>query len=468
MQKFDYDVLVLGSGPGGYVAAIKASQLGLKVAIVEKANLGGVCLNWGCIPTKALLRTAEILDYIKNAEEFGITCKSYEVNFEKVIARSREIANKLSGGISHLLKKCDVSVINGHGKFINKNCLEVKQEEKTQKITAKNIIIATGARPKFLKGLSPEDSKMIMGYKQALMPEKMPKNLLVIGSGAIGVEFASFYNSLGAKVTIVEVSDRIMIHEDKEVSEFVKKSFEKQGIRVLTSAVIKNFTIRQNDIEFEIKSGEKINKEAFDSVISAVGVCANIEEIGLENTNVKISEQKYIMTNSFLETNEKGVYAIGDVVSPPWLAHKASREGMICAEVIAGETSEPINPLNIPGCTYCHPQVASVGLTQEKAEAQYGKDKIRVGNFPLFANGKALALGDGAGFIKTIFHEKTGELLGAHMVGPEVTEMIFGLVLAKQLESTELDLMRTIFPHPTISEAIHESVLSAFSKGVHI
>jgi dihydrolipoamide dehydrogenase len=307
-----------------------------------------------------------------------------------------------------------------------------------------------------------------MGYKQALMPEKMPKNLLVIGSGAIGVEFASFYNSLGAKVTIVEVSDRIMIHEDKEVSEFVKKSFEKQGIRVLTSAVIKNFTIRQNDIEFEIKSGEKINKEAFDSVISAVGVCANIEEIGLENTNVKISEQKYIMTNSFLETNEKGVYAIGDVVSPPWLAHKASREGMICAEVIAGETSEPINPLNIPGCTYCHPQVASVGLTQEKAEAQYGKDKIRVGNFPLFANGKALALGDGAGFIKTIFHEKTGELLGAHMVGPEVTEMIFGLVLAKQLESTELDLMRTIFPHPTISEAIHESVLSAFSKGVHI
>ena len=468
MQKFDYDVLVLGSGPGGYVAAIKASQLGLKVAIVEKGNLGGVCLNWGCIPTKALLRTAEILDYIKNAEEFGIICNNYEVNFEKVIARSREIANKLSGGISHLLKKCDVSVINGHGKFINKNCLEVKQEEKTHKITAKNIIIATGARPKFLKGLSPEDSKMIMGYKQALMPEKMPKNLLVIGSGAIGVEFASFYNSLGAKVTIVEVSDRIMIHEDKEVSEFVKKSFEKQGIVVLTSAVIKNFTIRQNDIEFEIKSGEKITKEGFDSVISAVGVCANIEEIGLENTNVKISEQKYIMTNSFLETNEKGVYAIGDVVSPPWLAHKASREGVICAEVIAGGESEPINPLNIPGCTYCHPQVASVGLTQEKAEAQYGKDKIRVGNFPLLANGKALALGDGAGFIKTIFHEKTGELLGAHMVGPEVTEMIFGLVLAKQLESTEIDLMRTIFPHPTISEAIHESVLSAFGKGIHI
>ena len=469
MQKFDYDVLVLGAGPGGYVAGIRASQLGLKTAVIEKENLGGVCLNWGCIPTKALLRTAEILHYIKNAEEFGITCRGYKIDFEKIISRSRKVANKLSSGVSHLLKKSNVQVINGHGRFVNKNCIEVIKGKKSSQITAKNIIIATGAKPKFLNGLSPKDSKVIMGYREALIPQKLPKNLLIIGSGAIGVEFASFYNALGSKITILEISDRILRSEDKEVAEFVQKSFEKQGIRVLTSAEIKLFSIQKNNtISFEINSKTEGIKESFDSIISAVGVSANIEDIGLENTNIKISDRKYIETNEFLETEEKGVYAIGDVVAPPWLAHKASKEAVICTEVIAGKKPKPINTLNIPGCTYCCPQIASIGLTQEKAESKYGKEEIRVGSFPLLANGKALALGESDGFIKTIFHKKTGELLGTHMVGAEVTEMIFGLALTKQLEGNELDLINTVFPHPTISEAIHESVLTAVGRGLHI
>ena len=469
MQKFDYDVLVLGAGPGGYVAGIRASQLGLKTAVIEKENLGGVCLNWGCIPTKALLRSAEILHYIKNAEEFGITCRGYKIDFEKIISRSRKVANKLLSGVSHLLKKSNVQVINGHGKFVNKNCIEVIKGKESSQIIAKNIIIATGAKPKFLDGLSPKDSKVIMGYREALIPQKLPKNLLIIGSGAVGVEFASFYNALGSKITILEISDRILRSEDKEVAEFVQKSFEKQGIRVLTSAEIKLFSIQKNNtISFEINSKTEGIKESFDSIISAVGVSANIEDIGLENTNVKISDRKYIETNEFLETEEKGVYAIGDVVAPPWLAHKASKEAVICTEVIAGKKPKPINTLNIPGCTYCYPQIASIGLTQEKAEFKYGKEKIRVGSFPLFANGKALALGESDGFIKTIFHKKTGELLGTHMVGAEVTEMIFGLALTKQLEGNELDLINTVFPHPTISEAIYESALTAVGRGLHI
>ncbi len=469
MQKFDYDVLVLGAGPGGYVAGIRASQLGLKTAVIEKENLGGVCLNWGCIPTKALLRSAEILHYIKNAEEFGITCRGYKIDFEKIISRSRKVANKLSSGVSHLLKKSNVQVINGHGRFVNKNCIEVIKGKESSQITAKNIIIATGAKPKFLDGLSPKDSKVIMGYREALIPQKLPKNLLIIGSGAVGVEFASFYNALGSKITILEISDRILRSEDKEVAEFVQKSFEKQGIRVLTSAEIKLFSIQKNNtISFEINSKTEGTKESFDSIISAVGVSVNIEDIGLENTNVKISDRKHIETNEFLETEEKGVYAIGDVVAPPWLAHKASKEAVICTEVIAGKKPKPINTLNIPSCTYCYPQIASIGLTQEKAESKYGKEEIRVGSFPLLANGKALALGESDGFIKTIFHKKTGELLGTHMVGAEVTEMIFGLALTKQLEGNELDLINTVFPHPTISEAIHESVLIAVGRGLHI
>lgn len=468
MQDFEYDVLVLGSGPGGYVTAIRASQLGLKTAIIEKESLGGICLNWGCIPTKALLRTTEILHYIKNSEEFGIKCEGYKVDFKKVIARSREVSNKLSNGIKHLLDKNKISIIEGYGKFLDKNCIEVTKDSKSFKVTGKNIIIATGAKAKFLKGLSPEDSEMIMGYRQALMPSKLPKKLLVIGSGAIGVEFASFYNAMGSDVTILEVADRILINEDKEISEFAQKSFENQGIKILTSAEIKKFSINKSDINFEIKSKSKDISASYDAVISAVGVSANIEDIGLEKINVNISDKKYIITDEYLRTNEKNIYAIGDVVAPPWLAHKASHEGVLSAEVIAGKKPKSINSLNIPGCTYCHPQIASVGLTQIRAEGEFGKDNINVGNFPLMANGKALALGDTNGFIKTIFHKKTGELLGAHMIGPEVTEIIYGLVLTKQLEGTELDLMNTIFPHPTISEAIHESVLNAFGKSIHI
>ena len=468
MQNFEYDVVILGSGPGGYVAAIKASQLGLKTAIIEKEKLGGVCLNWGCIPTKALLRTAEILSYIKNAEEFGIKCEGFKVDFDKVIKRSRDVANKLSSGINHLLNKNKISIIEGYGRFLNKNCIEITKANKSTKVTAKNIIIATGAKAKFLKGLSPEDSEMIMGYRQALMPSKLPKKLLVIGSGAIGVEFASFYNAMGSDVTILEIADRILINEDSEISEFAQKSFEKEGIQILTSAKINKFSIKKERIAFEITSKNKNFSDSFDAVISAVGVSANIEDIGLEKINVKISDKKYILTDQSLLTNESNIYAIGDVVAPPWLAHKASHEGVLAAEYIAGKNPKPINHLNIPGCTYCHPQIASVGLTQEKAESEYGKDTVNVGNFPLIANGKALALGDTNGFIKTIFHKKTGELLGAHMIGPEVTEMIYGLVLTKQLEGTELDLMSTIFPHPTISEAIHESVLNAFGRSIHI
>ena len=469
MQKFEYDILVLGAGPGGYVAAIRASQLGLKTAVIEKENLGGVCLNWGCIPTKALLHTAEILHYIKNAEEFGITCKGYKIDFDKVISRSREVSNKLSSGISHLLKKAKVAIISGYGRFVNKNCIEVTQGKNSSQITAKNIIIATGAKPKFLNGLSPNDSKAVMGYKEALMPKKLPKNLLIIGSGAIGVEFASFYHAMGSKVTIIEILDRIVANEDKEVSTLVRQSFEKQGIRVLTSAKIKKFSMQKNDtVYFEIESKAGVIKESFDGVISAIGISANIENIGLENIGVKISDQKYIETNEFLETHEQGVYAIGDVVAPPWLAHKASKEGVICAEVIAGQNPKPVNPLNIPSCTYCYPQIASIGLTQEKAESKYGKEEIRVGNFPMLANGKALAIGKSDGFVKTIFHKKTGELLGTHMVGAEVTEMIFGLAITKQLEGTELDIISTIFPHPTVSETIHESVLAAVARELHI
>ena len=468
MQNFEYDVVVLGSGPGGYVAAIKASQLGLKTAIIEKESLGGICLNWGCIPTKALLRSAEILHSIKNAEEFGIKCESFKVDFDRVIKRSREVASKLSSGINHLLSKNKISIIEGYGKLVNKNCIEVSKKNKSTKVTAKNIIIATGAKPKFLKGLTPNDSEMIMGYKEALIPKKLPKKILVIGSGAIGVEFASFYNTLGSKVTVLEITDRILINEDKEISEFAHKSFEKQGIKILTSAKINKFNIKKESIDFEITSKSKDHNDSFDAVISAIGVSANVEEIGLDKVNVKISDKQYIATNEYLQTNEKNIYAIGDVVAPPWLAHKASHEGILAVEVIAGKTPKPINHLNIPGCTYCHPQIASVGLTQEKAENEYGKENINTGNFPLIANGKALALGDTNGFIKTIFHKKTGEFLGAHMIGPEVTEMIYGLVLAKQLEGTELDLMNTIFPHPTISESIHESVLNAFGKSIHI
>ena len=468
MENYDYDVIVLGSGPGGYVAAIKASQLGCKTAIIEKENLGGTCLNWGCIPTKSLLRTAEILTYIKNSEEFGIKCKHYEVDFLRVIDRSRTITKKLLKGIQHLLEKNKVTIIKGFGRFLNKNCLAVQQDNEDITVTAKYIIIATGAKAKFLDGLSPQNSKLIMGYKEALKPNKLPRKLLIIGSGPIGVEFASFYNTLGTKVTIIENADRILINEDKEISSFAQKCFKEQGIEVITSAIIKHYDINKHDIHFQIQSGLHNIDSTFDAVISSVGVTPNIKNIGLENINIKISDKQYIIVDDYLKTNEQNIYAIGDVIEPPWLAHKASHEGILCSKNIVMKNNDPINRLNIPGCTYCYPQIASVGLTQDKAEVLYGKKNINIGKFPLNANSKALILGDTNGFIKTVFHNKTGELLGAHTIGPEVTEMIYGFVLTKHLEGTELDLMSVIFPHPSLSEAIYESVLNAFDKSIHI
>ena len=468
MQNFKYDVVVLGAGPGGYVAAIRAAQLGLKTAIIEKEKLGGICLNWGCIPTKALLRTAEILNNIKKSNDFGIKIKGYEIDFSRIINRSREISSKLSNGIKYLLNNNKVEVIKGHGRFESKNSIKVIQNSESIYINAKNFIIATGARPKFIKGLSPQDSPIIMGYKEALMPEKLPKKTLIIGGGAIGVEFASFYNALGSKVTLIEVADRILVNEDKEVSEFSRQSLEKQGIKIFTSARIINFSIYDNNIKFDIESSNFIHTDSYDNVISAIGIISNIEDIGLENINIKVTNGDRIAVEDDLRTSVDNIYAIGDVTSAPWLAHKASHEGVIASENIKGYKTHKIDLNNIPGCIYSHPQIASVGLTENKAEIQYGKHNIAVGKFPLSASGKALALGESEGFVKTIFCKKTGELLGAHMIGPEVTEMIHSLVLIKVLEGTELDLMKVMFPHPTISEAIHESVLNAFQRAIHI
>ncbi|MFQ3307196.1 MAG: dihydrolipoamide dehydrogenase [Candidatus Midichloriaceae bacterium] len=468
MSQYDYDLVILGSGPGGYVAAIKAAQNGLKVAVIEKEKLGGVCLNWGCIPTKALLRSSEIIEYFKRADEFGIDCKDFKINFEKIIKRSRNVAEQLSKGIDHLLNKNDVKIIYGFGEFVDSNSIKVTNTKDSQKITSKNFIIATGAKPKFLKDLSPKDNQCIMGYREALIPKNLPKNLLIIGSGAIGIEFASFYNNLGSNVTIIEISDRILVNEDKETSEFLKKSLEKQGIEILTNAKIDNFTSSKNGMDFTISTSKKKLNKSYDNIISAIGISANIENIGLENTNIQLSEKMYIKTNDQMETDQKGIFAIGDVVAPPCLAHKASKEADICINAILGKETKKLNIDNIPSCVYCHPQVASIGLTEEKAKQNFSEENIRIGKFPLIGNGKAIALGDTDGFVKVIFHKITGELLGAHMVGPEVTEMIFGLTLVKNLEGTELDILESIFPHPTISESIHEAVLSAVNKSLHI
>ena len=468
MNNCEYDVIVLGSGPGGYIAAIRASQLGLKTAIIEKENLGGICLNWGCIPTKSLLHTTEILHSMKHSHELGIQYTGVSIDINKIVSRSREVSSKLSDGIKYLLSKNKISILKGHGRFVNKNCIEVSQCNNSIKVTGKNIIIATGARAKFLKGLSPQDSDIIMGYRQALTPNTIPKKLLIIGSGAIGIEFASFYHALGTDVTIVEIANRILMNEDEEISKFAEESFRQQGIKILTCATIQNFVTKEKQIHFSIKTKSTEINASFDAVISAIGVTANIEDIGLEKTKVTISDKGHIMTDQYMQTNEEQIFAIGDVVAPPWVAHKASHEGVLVAEFIAGNHPQIINHLNIPACTYSYPQIASVGLTQTKAENEYGKHGIKVGNFPLNANSKAVILNHTKGFIKTIFHHKTGELLGAHMIGAEVTELIYGLVLSKQLEATEIDLMNIIFPHPTISEAIHESVLNAYDKSIHI
>ena len=467
-QKTEFDVIVIGGGPGGYVAAIRASQLGMSAAVVEREHLGGICLNWGCIPTKALLRAAEIKHNIEHAADFGIEVSgNVTVNLKKVVKRSRGVAARLSSGVGHLLKKNKVTVFNGTAKLAGKSganwVLSVTGKSEVR-LTGKHIIIATGARARALPGIEPNGSSIVT-YKDAMVPEKMPKSLIVVGSGAIGVEFASFYQDMGVEVTIVEYLDRILNAEDEEISALAQKSFEKRGIKILTSAKLLGLTETSQGITADIESSGAKQQLVADRVIMAVGIVGNSENIGLEGTKVKL-DRGHIVTDRYGATGEAGLYAIGDVTGAPWLAHKASHEGIICIEKIAGmKHVHPIEDNSVPGCTYCRPQVASVGLTETKAK-QAGYE-IKVGKFPFLANGKAIALGDDEGLIKTIFDAKTGALLGAHMIGPEVTELIQGYVVARTLETTEAELMHTIFPHPTLSEAMHESVLDAYDRAIH-
>ncbi|KIE05976.1 Dihydrolipoyl dehydrogenase [Candidatus Jidaibacter acanthamoeba] len=462
----NFDIVVIGGGPGGYVAAIRAAQLGLKTALVERKHLGGICLNWGCIPTKALLKSAEVYHLVQHAEEFGIKVKGISFDFEKIIARSRATAEKLSSGIKHLLKKNKVEVFEGHGKVTKSKTVLIENEgKKVNEINAKHIIIATGARARVLPGIEP-DGEHIWSYKEAMTPKNLPKSLIIIGSGAIGIEFASFYNMFGVEVTVLERSPHILPHEDYEISQLAHKAFEKRGMKLITNAHVNKVTKKKVGIEISYEADGKIKTLEADRIISAVGIVANVENIGLENTKVQL-DRGFIKTNPYLETDEPGIYAIGDVTSPPWLAHKASHEGIICVEKIAGlKDIHPLKLENIPGCTYCYPQIASIGLTEEKAKEK-GLE-IKVGRFPYFGNGKAMAIGETEGLIKTIFCAKTGELIGAHMVGAEVTEMIQGFGLVKNMEGTELDIMHTIFAHPTLSEMMHESTLNAFSRSIHI
>ena len=461
----DYDLIVLGSGPGGYVAAIRAAQLGLKVAIVERENLGGICLNWGCIPTKALLRSAEIFHYMQHAGDYGLIAANISADIDAVVKRSRGVAKQLNQGVTHLMKKNKITVHMGDGKLLAANKLSVTRDDKTEELTAKNIIVATGARARDLP-FAPADGKRIWTYRHAMVPPEMPKKLLVIGSGAIGIEFASFYNDMGAEVTVVEMLDRIVPVEDADVSAFLEKSLTKQGMKIMTSAGVESLKATATGVSASIKGKDgKVMPSDFTHCIVAIGIVPNTENIGLEALGVEM-DRGFLKTDSNCRTNVPGLWAIGDITAPPWLAHKASHEGVIAAETIAGGHPHAMDPLNIPGCTYCHPQVASVGLTEAKAkEAGY---EVKVGNFPFMGNGKAIALGEADGFIKTVFDAKTGELLGAHMVGAEVTELIQGYTIGKTAELVEADFMHTVFPHPTLSEMMHESVLGAYGKMLHM
>jgi len=467
MAKNSFDLVVVGGGPGGYVAAIRAAQLGMRVALVEREHLGGICLNWGCIPTKALLRSAEVMHLMKNAAEFGLSADNISFDAAAIVKRSRGVAGKLSKGVGHLLKKNKVQVFDGEARLAGKGKLQVAKDGKdTDEISAKHIILATGARARDLPDLK-ADGKIIWSYKEAMVPESMPKSILVIGSGAIGIEFASFYREMGSEVTVVEVVDRILPAEDAEIAQFAHKAFEKQGMKLMTGAKVKGVTTSKTGAKVEVEDakGKALTIEV-ERVILAVGITGNVENIGLEDTKVKV-DRGHVVVNEWLETGEPDVYAIGDLVGPPWLAHKASHEGVICVEKIAGlEHVEPLIATNIPGCTYCRPQIASIGLSEEKAKA--AGYELKVGRFPFIGNGKAIALGDDQGLVKTIFDAKTGELLGAHMVGAEVTELIQGYAVAKTLETTETELMHTVFPHPTLSEMMHEAVLAAYDRAIHI
>jgi dihydrolipoamide dehydrogenase len=460
-----FDLVVVGGGPGGYVAAIRAAQLKMKVAVVEREHLGGICLNWGCIPTKALLRASEINHLLHSLDQYGFAADNIRYDFAKVVKRSRQVAGRLSAGVKGLLKKNKVTVFDGHGKLAGKGKLSVtKNNQPVAEIEAKHIILATGSRARVLPGMEP-DGKLIWSYREALAPDIMPKKLVVIGSGAIGSEFASFFLNMGAEVTLVEAMDRILPVEDVEISTFVRKAFEKQKMKVLTGAKVQGVRKNGDSITTIIEVDGKVQEIVADRLISAVGIVGNVENIGLEGTKVKV-ERTHVVTDEYGRTGEDGVYAIGDLTGAPWLAHKASHEGIIVVEAIAGQHPHGMDVSNIPGCTYCRPQVASVGMTEARAK-EAGHD-VKVGRFPFIGNGKAIALGEAEGFVKTVFDAKTGALLGAHMVGPEVTEMIQGYTVARTLETTEAELMHTVFPHPTVSEAMHESVLDAFGRVIHI
>ena len=466
-----FDLIVVGTGPGGYVAAIRASQLGLKTAVVERDALGGVCLNWGCIPTKALLRSAEVYHQMKNASAYGLKVEGVSFDLEAVVKRSRQIAGQLSGGVKHLMKKNKITVIEGEGRIAKGGAApKVIVKGKDGKDTAyepSNVLLATGARARTVPqaGLEP-DGKFIWTAKEAMTPDIMPKKLLVIGSGAIGIEFASFYNALGADVTVVEMMDRILPVEDEEISSMALKSFQKQGMKIQTGAAVESVKPGKSDISATIKGKDgKTVTETYDRIILAIGIVGNVENLGLEELGVKV-DRTHVVVDGFGQTNVKGLYAIGDLTGAPWLAHKASHEGVVCVEKIAGKNPHAFETWNIPGCTYCHPQIASVGLTEAKAKE--AGHKVKVGKFPFIGNGKAIALGEPEGLIKTVFDANTGELLGAHMIGAEVTELIQGYVVARQGELTEGELMETVFPHPTLSEMMHESVLAAYDRVIHI
>ncbi|MEQ9491380.1 MAG: dihydrolipoyl dehydrogenase [Alphaproteobacteria bacterium] len=460
-----FDLIVIGAGPGGYVAAIRAAQLGLKTVIVERTHMGGICLNWGCIPTKAMLRSAEVFHLMQRAGDYGLTTKGFGYDLDAVVKRSRDIANQLSGGIAHLMKKNKIETVVGEATVTGKGKVQVKTKDGKQDLSAKNIVLATGARARELPGLE-SDSNLVWTYKDALAPNRMPKDLLVIGSGAIGVEFASFYNTLGAKTTVVEVMDRILPVEDAEISAFAKKQFTKQGMTIIEKATVKKLDRGKNSVTAHIETGGKTGKHTFDTVISAVGIVGNTEGLGLEALGIKV-EKTHVITDPYCRTSVDGIYAIGDLAGAPWLAHKASHEGVMVAELIAGKSDvHPVRPDSIAGCTYCHPQIASVGLTE--AAAKEKGHKLKVGRFPFIGNGKAIALGESEGMVKTVFDAESGELLGAHMVGAEVTELIQGYVVGRTLETTEEELIETVFPHPTLSEMMHESVLEAYDRAIHI
>ncbi|MBV9571616.1 MAG: dihydrolipoyl dehydrogenase [Alphaproteobacteria bacterium] len=461
-----YDVIVIGSGPAGYVCAIRAAQLGLKTAIVERDQLGGICLNWGCIPTKALLRSSEIWHLMHRLGEFGFSADNFKFDLAKIVERSRKVSKQLSNGVAFLMKKHKIAVISGEAKMAGNGKIAVAKDDKTTEYGAKNIVLATGARARTLPGLEP-DGKLIWTYREAMVPPTFPKSLLVVGSGAIGIEFASFYRTLGSDVTVVEVLDRVLPVEDEEISQFAHKAFVKQGMKIRVGTTVERLEKGADNVTAILKTKDgKTEAPTVDRVILAIGIVGNTENNGFERAGIKV-EKTHVVADKWGATGVQGIWAIGDLVGPPWLAHKGMHEGVIVAERIAGVKGvHPLNTANVPGCTYCWPQVASVGLT-EAAAKQAGR-KIRVGRFPFVGNGKAIALGEPEGLVKTVFDAETGEVLGAHMVGAEVTELIQGYVVAKTGELTDAELGSTIFPHPTLSEMMHEAVLAADGRALHI